>query len=119
MLYRKNPDSNHYWERWNQLHQGLSGKFYGLIEAVREALKQTPRASSMVENLNSGLRNYFFLRRTLGDSYLELLQFFLNHRCFMRSDIPERVGKSPKELLTGEEQPHWLEMLGFVLFQKA
>jgi len=91
----------------------------GLMEAVGTALKQTPRASSMVENLNSRLRNYFFLRRTLGDSYLELLQFFLNHRCFMRSDIPERVGKSPKELLTGEKQPHWLKMLGFELFQKA
>lgn len=30
-----------------------------------------------------------------------LLQFFLNHRCFMRSLKPECVGKSPKQLLTG------------------
>lgn len=119
LLYRKDPDFNPYWERWNQLHQGLCGKFHGLMEAGGEALKQTPRASSMVENLNSRLRNYFFLRRSLGDSYLELLQFFLNHRRFMRSDVPERVGKSPKELLTGQEQPHWLELLGFELFQKG
>ncbi|MGF1523878.1 MAG: hypothetical protein ACFBSF_16290, partial [Leptolyngbyaceae cyanobacterium] len=54
------------------------------------------------ENLNSRLRNYFFLRRRLGDAYLGWLQFFLNHRCFMRSQVPERVGKSPKELLTGQ-----------------
>lgn len=27
LLYRKNPDSNPYWERWNQRHQGLFGKF--------------------------------------------------------------------------------------------
>ena len=40
----------------------------------------TVRASSVVENLNSRLRNYFFLRRHLGPDYLQLLQFFLNHR---------------------------------------
>jgi len=43
-------------------------------------MKNIPRASSLVENLNSRLRNYFFLRRQLGASYLHLLQFFLNHR---------------------------------------
>ena len=119
LLHRKQTTSNAYWEKWNQLHQGLSGKFYYLMEAVTEALKQTPRASSLVENLNSRLRNYFFLRRTLGNSYLGLLQYFLNHRCFMRSEIPEREGKSPKELLTGEPHPHWLELLGFQRFQRA
>ena len=119
LLHRKHETSNAYWERWNHLHSQLSGKFHGLIEAVGEALKQTPRASSMVENLNSRLRNYFFLRRSLGDSYLSTLQFFLNHRCFLRSEVPERVGKSPKQLLTGESHPHWLELLGFERFQRA
>lgn len=119
LLHRKQPTSNAYWEKWNQLHRGLSGKFHVLMEAVTEALKQTPRASSLVENLNSRLRNYFFLRRTLGNSYLGLLQYFLNHRCFMRSEVPEREDKSPKELLTGEAHPHWLELLGFKRFQRA
>ena len=113
LLHRKPKTSNAYWERWNQLQGGLSSQFYGVMEAVSEALQQTPRASSMVENLNSRLRNYFFLRRSLGDDYLNLLQFFLNSRCFMRSLKPERVGKSPKQLLTGEAHPHWLELLGF------
>ena len=119
LLHRKPPTSDAYWERWNQLHSQLSSKFYGLMEAVGNALKETPRASSMVENLNSRLRNYFFLRRSLGDNYLNLLQFFLNHRQFMRSLKPERVGKSPKELLTGKLHPHWLELLGFKRFQRA
>ena len=79
-------------------------------------MKETPRASSMVENLNSRLRNYFFLRKQLGQEYLDLLQFFLNHRTFMRSEHLERVGKSPTELLTGKKQPHWLELLGFKRF---
>ena len=119
LLHRKPNTSNAYWERWNQLHRQLSGKFYGVMQAVDDALKQTPRASSMVENLNSRLRNYFFLRRSLSDNYLNLLQFFLNHRCFLRSQVPKRVGKSPKQLLTGEAHPHWLELLGFKRFQRA
>ena len=89
------------------------------MTAVGEALKDTPRASSLVENLNSRLRSYFFLRRWLGDSYLGVLQFFPNHRRFIRSQVPERVGKSPKELLTGKSHPHWLELLGFKRFQRA
>ena len=119
LLHRKPATSNAYWERWNQLHSQLSGKFYEVMKAASEALKQTPRASSMVENLNSRLRNYFFLRRSLGDSYLSLLQFFCNHRRFLRSRVPERVGKSPKQLLTGQPHPHWLELLGFERFQRA
>ena len=119
LLHRKHKTSNAYWERWNQLHSQLSGKFCRVMEAVGKALEDTPRASSMVENLNSRLRNYFFLRRSLGDDYLNLLQFFLNHRQFMRSLKPERVGKSPKELLTRQPHPHWLELLGFERFQRA
>lgn len=119
LLHRKPPTSNAYWERWNHLHSQLSGKFYEVMEAVGEALKKTPRASSMVENLNSRLRNYFFLRRSVGDSYLSLLQFFCDHRCFLRSRVPERVGKSSQQLLTGQSHPHWLELFGFKRFQRA
>jgi hypothetical protein len=35
---------------------------------------------------------------------------------FLRSEHPERVGKSPAELLSGQSHPHWLQMLGFTLF---
>ena len=82
-------------------------------------MKQTPRASSLVESLNSRLRNYFFLRKQLGPDYLNLLQFFLNSRQFMRSECEERIGKSPTELMTGESHPHWLELLGFKRFQQV
>jgi hypothetical protein len=73
---------------------------------------QTPRSSSLVENLNSRLRNYFTLRRHLGGSYLDLLRFFLHRRRFMRSQRAERTGRSPRELLTGESHPYWLTLLG-------
>jgi hypothetical protein len=80
-------------------------------------MARTPRSSSLVENLNSRLRNYFTLRRHLEDSYLGLLQFFLNHRRFMRSRRAERNGKSPCELMTGQGHPHWLTLLGLGLPQ--
>ena len=80
-------------------------------EADRRAL--AVRASSIIENINSRLRSYFFLRREIGSGYLALLQFFLNHRRFLRSERPERDDKSPAELLTGQPHPHWLEMLGY------
>ncbi|MDJ0717213.1 MAG: hypothetical protein QNJ54_23850 [Prochloraceae cyanobacterium] len=108
-----------YWELYNQFYQKLGSKFYFLVEAITQAMKDTPRASSMVENLNSRLRNYFFLRKELGQEYLDLLRFFLNHRTFMRSEHPERVSKSPTELLTGKKHPHWLELLGFERFKKS
>lgn len=74
--------------------------------------EQVVRASSVVENLNSRLRNYFFLRREVGSGYLELLPFVLNQRRFLRSEHPQRVNQSPAELLTGQTHPHRLEMLG-------
>lgn len=89
-----------------------------LREAIAERLGQVVRSSSVIENLNSRLRTYFFLRRQLGGDYLALLQFFLNHRRFVRSEHPERVGKSPAELLTGQAHPHWLELLGYTPFSR-
>ena len=86
--------------------------------AVAEVAEDTVRASSVIENLNSRLRTYFFLRRHLGPDYLTLLQFFLNHRRFMRSTRPERAGKSPAELLAGQPHSHWLEMLGYTRFSQ-
>jgi hypothetical protein len=89
-----------------------------LRKAVAELLGQVVRASSVIENLNSRLRNYFFLRRHLGEDYLALLQFFLNHRRFQRSEYPQRQAKSPAELLTGQSHPHWLESLGYTPFSR-
>ena len=106
------------WPREAALRSRLGSRYYPLCAAAAEVARHTVRASSLVENLNSRLRNYFFLRRHLGSDYLALLQFFLNHRRFLRSERPERTGKSPAELLTGSPRPHWLEMLGYVRFSR-
>ncbi len=112
------PNQSAYWQRETQLRQKLRHRFHSVQSAVRQVMRETPRASSIIENLNSRLRNYFFLRRHIGDGYLELLRFFLNHRRFLRSECPQRVGKSPAELLTGQPHPHWLELLGFQRFRR-
>jgi hypothetical protein len=106
------------WRLDAQLREQLGGRYhelFGLVEALRSGVV---RASSVVENLNGRLRNYFFLRKEVGGGYLELLRFFLNHRRFVRSEHPERVGKSPAELLNGSEHGHWLELLGFRRFSQ-
>jgi hypothetical protein len=112
------PKRPAYWQRDSQLHRKLRGKFHAVQSDVRQALAETPRASSIAENINSRLRNYFFLRRYIGGGYLDLLRFFLNHRRFLRSDRPERVGKSPCQLLTGRPHRHWLELLGYERFHR-
>ncbi|MFQ6009193.1 MAG: hypothetical protein ACE5K8_09620 [Candidatus Zixiibacteriota bacterium] len=113
-------DTNYavYWQHRGSLQNKLKDKFTLIEAAVRQAMSTTPRASSIVENLNSRLRNYFFLRRHIGNDYLDLLRFFLNHHCFERSERPERIGKSPAELLTGKRHSHWLELLGFERFSR-
>ena len=109
-------DSPRRWRRDAPLRRILGERYFPLSQAVDAVRRRTVRASSLVENLNSRLRSYFFLRRHLGNDYLALLQFFLNHRRYPRSDHAERVDKSPAELLTGQSHPHWLELLGYTRF---
>jgi hypothetical protein len=113
------PGDARRWRREAALRRQLGARYYGLAETVAVVARQVVRASSVVENLNSRLRDYFFLRRQVGPSYLSLLQFYLNHRRFLRSERPERVGHSPRELLTGQAHPHWLELLGYTRFRRT
>jgi len=114
LLHRKSETSSAFWQAWNRLHATMGRQFYDVYTAVSQAMHSTPRSSSLVENLNSRLRNCLTLRRHLNGSraWLGLLQFFFNHRRFIRSRCSERVGKSPREAMTGEDHPHWLTLLG-------
>jgi hypothetical protein len=107
------------WHRDADVRRVLGPYYFPLTQELDGLRERTVRASSVVENLNSRLRGYFFLRRQLGNEYLGLLQFFLNHRRFFRSEHPERVDKSPTELLTGESHPHWVKLLGFTRFSRT
>ena len=63
------PKQPAYWHREAQLRRKLRGRFPAVETDVRHVLAETPRASSIVENINSRLRNYFFLRRHIGNAY--------------------------------------------------
>lgn len=93
--------------------------FYAVEQAVIQALDSTERTSSMVENLNSRIAPYCFLRQEVGHGFLDLLRFYLNHSKFLRSERKERRGKTPTEILTKKEHPPWLEMLGYKMFKQA
>ena len=112
------PGDPQRWQREDEFWHLLGERYLSLQAAVAALVSGTVRASSVIENVNSRLRNYFFLRRQLGPDYLVLLQFFLNHHRFVRSRRAGRAGRSPAELLTGETQPHWLESLGYQLFSR-
>ena len=111
------PDD--YWQKDAALWERLGPRYPAVRAAVDAVTQDTVRASSMVENLNSRLRCYFFLRREVGPAYLDLLRFFLNHRRYPRSRKEPRAGKSPAEILHGRAFPHWLEQLGFTRFRRA
>lgn len=106
-----------------QLEDILRKRFGDRRHAVRHDLEKLQesivKASSLVENYNSRLRNYFELRKILGHEYLELLRFFLNNRPYPRSRIAERKEKTPAELLHGRDLPSWLEQLGYQHFKQA
>ena len=58
VLHRQPTTSTAYWQGWNRLRTAMGGKFHAVFDAVSQAMARTPRSSSLVENLNSRLRNY-------------------------------------------------------------
>jgi hypothetical protein len=54
------------WQEERVLRPQLRGRFHDVCEAIAELRKTTILASSLVENLNSRLRGYFFRRRQWG-----------------------------------------------------
>ena len=118
-LQRCDYESTNYIIRSIPFQLQFEEEFELVEDAVIAAMKTTERTSSMIENLNSRLSPYFFLRREIGHGYLDLLRFYLNHTPFLRSEQQHRIGKTPTEILTGKTHNHWLEMLGFERFKRA
>jgi hypothetical protein len=97
----------------------IVGETYDAIEdAVLAILAKTHRCSSMVENLHSGLRPYLDEQKSVSQKILGLLQFYLNHKPFMRGKHERLVNKKPAEAMTGKPHLPRLEMLGFARFKR-
>ncbi len=114
-LQRCKMGSDNYAIRSQPLEDKFGDRFDDVEDAVLIAMDSTERTSSMAENLHSRISPYLFLRREVGNGFLNLLRFYLNHTPFVRSENSNRVGKTPDEILTGKSHPDWLEMLGFKL----
>jgi hypothetical protein len=65
LLHRKPETSAAFWQAWNRLHAAIGRKFYDVYAPVSQALHDIPRSSSLVENLNSRIRNCLTLRSHL------------------------------------------------------
>ncbi len=93
-------------------------KYDAIEDEVLLILEGTHRCSSMVENLNSRLSPYLDEKKEVTQKTLGLIQFYLNHKPFMRSYHKHLVDKTPAETMTGKEHKPWLEMIGYTPFQR-
>jgi hypothetical protein len=106
-------DSCRYHEQSSALETIIGDKYEEIEDAVLSILEKTHRCSSMVENLNSRVRPYLDERKFVSQKTLGLIQFYLNHKPFMRSAHKRLVDKTPAEAMTGKPHQPWLAMLGF------
>ena len=111
--YGISSSKNKYWILDAKLKSRLGNNYCRIKAKASEILKNIVRCSSIVENINSQIRPYLFLKRVLKGKFLDLLQFYLNTRKYLNSRVKERKGKSPLELLTGKDYGNWLDILGY------
>jgi len=112
-IARHSFDSPKYVEKVDELASFLGSTYDVIEDEVLLILESTHRCSSMVENFNSRLRPYLDNRKFISTKILALIQFYLNHKPFMRSEHERLINKSPAEAFTGKPHKPWLEMLGF------
>ena len=113
---RYGMDSCKYNERSSALETLIGEQYDEIEDAVLLVMETTHRCSSMVENLNSRVRPYLDERKSVSQKLLGLIQFYLNHKPFMRSKHQRLVNKTPAQAMTGKPHKPWLEMLGFKCF---
>jgi hypothetical protein len=110
---RYSPESAEYNYFEAQISESLGTRYEEIHQKWDKIMVNVVRASSIVECINSLIRPYLFLKKAVPSKFLALLQFYFNTRKYRRSRKPERVGKSPIELLTGEIYGNPLEILGY------
>lgn len=116
MMYRQKAFqtcSDEYIRLEYRLGELLGDDYITARQEFNYILDHTKRASSLVENLNSRIRVYMDLKRTVPGRYFTLMKVYFNTRKYHRSRVRERIGKSPIELLTGKKYPDFLEVLGY------
>ena len=80
------------------------------VAAVLPIINERHRASSPIENLNSVLRPYLVVQKSVKQGFLDLFRFYWNTR---KRRWGRWKGSSAVEVMTGEAHDHWLTLLGF------
>ena len=111
-------DNPKYVEKAWEFETLIGDKYEEIEDEVLTILEETPRCSSMVENYNSRLRPYLIDRKEVTQKRLELIQFYVNHKPFMRSHHAQLKNKTPAEALTGKPHENWLVLLGHTQFKR-
>lgn len=114
LMYRMrgyHPGSQEYRSADRRLRHILKKKYADVYLEIEGILKGVKRASSLVENLNGRLRRYMNLKRMVPEKFLTLLKVYFNTKKYRRSRRAEHVGKSPLELLTGQEHPDFYDIV--------
>lgn len=95
---------------WAELWVGEPKKYQRLKEKVMAKLDTIVQASSMVECINSLLRPYLdSAKNQVTQAFLNTFMFYHNHR---RYHAGKRKGKTPLEILTGQQQKEdWITLL--------
>lgn len=110
---RYSKKSRQYNELEYQIVMMLMNNYDNARLEFERLLVETKKASSLVENLNGRIRVYINIKRVIPTRFFVLLKVYFNTRCYRRSRLEERVGKSPLELLTGKPGITLFEALGF------
>jgi hypothetical protein len=93
----------------NEVQFLCPNEFQNLKDHVYKQLNTIVQSSAAVECINSLLRPYLNnLRNQVSQETLNLFQFYHNHHAF---DQGERKGKSPMQILTGQDHIDWIELL--------
>lgn len=117
LLRRNDPKGELYAEKWYELGKRIEprwNEFQQMTDCMHLLVCATKRASSLVENLNSRLRKVMNAKRMVPDKFFSLIQLYFNTKKYRRSQIPDRVGKSPMQMLLGEKEAiDFFTLLGF------
>ena len=65
-LQKVSSKTSHYWQQYATLQSALGASFVIVMKAIAQWRRGFHRTRSLVETLNSRLRQYFFLRRQIG-----------------------------------------------------
>ena len=95
--YSKDSDAYKYMSR--RIDRALGSRRADVQKLLDALVDSIVRCSSIVENVNSRLRPAFNDMRGMNDDMLELIHTYFNTKDYRRSEVPERVGKSPSGAL--------------------